>query len=90
VQVYPYCNEITKLSPQGWQPHVTLGKFKNKTTASNLIKTYTTYQPVEFMVTQINILSRIDSEPYEIRKTIPIGRQITAPYFPDVPIKTKD
>jgi len=87
--VFPFCDEITKISPSGFQPHVTLGKFHNKEEAPGKAKQLNeeNLPPVRFEVKEINILYRVNGEAaYQVRRTIPLGKAVSPPFFPDVPL----
>jgi len=86
MSVFPYCDEVTKISPQGYQPHVTLGKFSKKDEAVNQVQLLQPQiQPITFEVKEINILYREGPKPYFVRRTIPIGGGNSAPYFSNIP-----
>jgi len=83
--VFPYCDEVKKISPKGYQPHVTLGKFAKKDEAMNQVQSLQPQiQPIIFEVKEINILFREGTKPYFVRRTIPIGGDNSAPFFPNI------
>jgi len=88
MSVFPFCDEVTKISSSGFQPHITLGKFNKKEEALRqcqlLQKSFT---PIQFEVKEINFLFREGKDPYKIRRTIPLGapRANDIPHFPNIP-----
>eukprot|EP01125_Pyxidicula_operculata_P017215 TRINITY_DN6020_c0_g1_i1.p1 TRINITY_DN6020_c0_g1~~TRINITY_DN6020_c0_g1_i1.p1 ORF type:complete len:198 (-),score=24.36 TRINITY_DN6020_c0_g1_i1:33-626(-) len=86
--LYPMCDHITKISPKGYQPHVTLGKFNDRNKASAMASDLNANNtsPTKFLVKEIQILSKRPREPYQVRATIPLGRTVTLPHFESVPL----
>jgi len=79
MNVYPNCNEITKIGPNGFQPHMTLGKFTQKTIAQEKadILNKSNFKPIEFEVKEIYFFSRVGSSPYQVRTVIALGPNVT-------------
>jgi len=84
---FPFCDEVTKISSAGYQPHVTLGKFANKDEAPNQCKTLAhNFTGVSFEVKEINFLFKEGKSSYQVRRTVPLGpkRENDIPHFPNV------
>jgi len=87
LKVFPYCNDINKISKAGFTPHFTLGRLPSEPETKAFIeKIRKEWKEITFEVKEINIISRIPPNPYAVRKTIPIGDDTTPAHFPDVPL----
>jgi len=86
MEVYPYCNDIVLHKNSGYNPHVTVAKMKTQQVLLAKEEEEKTFQPFEFWVKEIQILSRFERGlPYEVRETIALGREVTPPHFENIP-----
>ena len=69
--MYPSLNELSTKSPDGFQPHLTLGQDTRGRLMENI---KSTWRPLEFDVKEIHLISREnDRTPFKIKQTIPLG-----------------
>jgi len=86
MEVYPYCDDVVHHSENGYTPHITVAKMKYQQVLKAKEELEKTFQPIEFLVKEIQFLSKVESSfPYEVRATIPLGRNVTPSHFEDVP-----
>lgn len=67
-------------------PHIGVGYFKKEHEAEMCRKKYQSgWQPIDFICKEIYILTRVREEPFEVRKVIPLGRDVTPSHFVEKP-----
>lgn len=95
LEVYRYCSNQARKTPAGFVPHLTVGQFKTlKETLAVKEKLQTSWEPIEFVVKEIYLISRCKDDPFEIRHVVPFAwdetRGSTAPpHFATRPIPEK-
>lgn len=92
--VYRYCSNQARKTPAGFVPHLTIGQFKSlKETLAMKEKLQTSWEPIEFVVKEIYLISRTKDDPFEIRHVVPFAwdesRGSYAPHFVAHPIPEK-
>ena len=88
VRVFPTCDHLSKKSPKGFTPHISMGYFESLDSLKDHIDIYSKdWAPIEFEVKEVYFLSRLGSVPYELRKVIPLGGQQTiAPMYKTIAV----
>lgn len=69
-KLFPQCNEQSHKA-NGFTPHLSVGQFDSPTIA---MKKLPTWQPLEFTVDSIALISRRGDKPFEVKYLIPIGQ----------------
>jgi len=75
---FPYCNELSTKSSNGFQPHLTLGQFAANNIQNTIEEFQRSWEPIEFSVNQIYIISRTNSTPFQIKYTLHLGVSSTS------------
>jgi len=57
-KVFPFCDDQTKKSEEGFHPHLTLGNFDTKIIDAKKTEFQAKWTPKEFTVTEVNIIKR--------------------------------
>jgi len=82
--VYPICNDIRRFGQ--YTPHITLGRLNTKQDVQSIIaRLQEKFEPITFTTTEIQILSKVGNEKYEVRDTVGIGGTTVVPHFASVP-----
>jgi len=73
--LFPYCDELSTKSENGFSPHLTVGQFTTKNeTEVKLSEFNRNLKHIVFKVDKINLISRSGNDPFTIKFTIPIGQ----------------
>jgi len=78
VEIFPFCDDLNKISKEGFSPHLTLGQFETSEIQNKIKEFESTFKPIEFIVSEIYFISRTDKDPFVIKETIK---------FQDAPIR---
>jgi len=71
----PSYNDLA-LRENGFVPHLTVGQFKSLKHTEQMAKNFgSSFQPIEFLVTEIYVIRREKTTPFEIVHTIKLGGQ---------------
>jgi len=83
LKVFPQCNDLVLRSKSGkYHPHMTIAKFDSEEKMKEeLEKLKAIWSPVKFTVKELYFLSRIGGNPFEVQYVIPLGPNVTAPFF---------
>jgi len=76
---FPFCDDLGTKSPNGFHPHLTLGQFPTLKISSVIRDLMKGWKPIEFLVDKIYIISRTDKEPFSIKQTIELKKQLSMP-----------
>jgi hypothetical protein len=90
LKAYPYCDDVAN-HPNGFNPHMSMGMFTDQRImfqVKELVEQ--TWEPVEFLVKEIYMLTWIGFGPYQVREVIPLGPEVTAPCYDPVPLITEE
>ncbi len=68
-KLFPKCDEQSNKA-SGFTPHLSVGQFDSPTTA---MKKLPTWQPIEFTVDSVALISRHGDTPFEVKHIVPIG-----------------
>jgi len=81
--LFPQCHDLYEASENGdLRPHFTIGKFHTEQQAQKVFKEIQeTWKPIKIEIHEIYMNWRSGSDPYEIKKIIPIGSSNQQPYF---------
>jgi len=72
--VFPYCNELSSKSEDGFTPHLSLGQFPKKDVQQNVENFQANWKSVEFTVSEVYLISRSSFEdPFTVYYRIPFG-----------------
>eukprot|EP01130_Rhizamoeba_saxonica_P014907 TRINITY_DN6587_c0_g1_i2.p1 TRINITY_DN6587_c0_g1~~TRINITY_DN6587_c0_g1_i2.p1 ORF type:complete len:159 (+),score=10.92 TRINITY_DN6587_c0_g1_i2:501-977(+) len=82
------CPNVNNIGP--FRPHISLGKCAGlDRTLARIAEYEATWEPIEFVVSEVHIMSRVDNW-FQIRKTIQFGGvdnlALTYPSFKEVPL----
>eukprot|EP01130_Rhizamoeba_saxonica_P014906 TRINITY_DN6587_c0_g1_i1.p1 TRINITY_DN6587_c0_g1~~TRINITY_DN6587_c0_g1_i1.p1 ORF type:complete len:311 (+),score=28.45 TRINITY_DN6587_c0_g1_i1:3-935(+) len=85
---FPMCPNVNNIGP--FRPHISLGKCAGlDRTLARIAEYEATWEPIEFVVSEVHIMSRVDNW-FQIRKTIQFGGvdnlALTYPSFKEVPL----
>ncbi|KAL6077124.1 2'-5' RNA ligase [Balamuthia mandrillaris] len=73
--VFPFCNDLSTRSSDGFHPHLTVGQFRGKRDLEKHKANFVaTWKPIEFTVSEVYFISRTDTSPFEVIHTIPLGQ----------------
>jgi len=83
LKIFPHCDDQIKKSKTGkLVPHFSIARFKNKKELQQNLKILQeSWKPVEWIQKEIYFLKRVEGDPFEISEIIPMGTNITTPYF---------
>mmetsp|Transcript_9147 Transcript_9147/g.22936 ORF Transcript_9147/g.22936 Transcript_9147/m.22936 type:complete len:479 (+) Transcript_9147:224-1660(+) len=69
--VFPYCNDLSSRSVDGFHAHLTVGKFPGvRPVEAAAAKFANTWRSIPWQVDSVHVISRRGSDPFEIRHTI--------------------
>ncbi|WP_344504652.1 RNA repair domain-containing protein [Dactylosporangium maewongense] len=68
---FPGCAEQD--SRGGFTPHLTVAKLTGPDVASTVERWQAAWHPVEFTVSAVDLISRRGDEPFEVRRSVPLG-----------------
>ncbi|MCP2731753.1 poly(A) polymerase [Limnofasciculus baicalensis] len=71
-QLFPQCNQQSTRSHNGFTPHLTIGQFPTTKEAQTQLPQW---QPINFKVDSIYLISRRHDEPFKIRYSIPLKQE---------------
>jgi 2'-5' RNA ligase len=72
-QIFPYCNDLSTISNEGYTPHLSVGQFSKMDVGKMCGKFQDSWKNINTEIRNIYFISRINDEPFEIRYTIPLG-----------------
>eukprot|EP01126_Amoeba_proteus_P041982 TRINITY_DN453_c0_g2_i1.p1 TRINITY_DN453_c0_g2~~TRINITY_DN453_c0_g2_i1.p1 ORF type:complete len:380 (-),score=80.44 TRINITY_DN453_c0_g2_i1:108-1247(-) len=68
---FPFCDDLSNISENGYQPHLTVGQFADSETSRlQCHKFHQQFIPITFIVDKIHLISRTVDGPFQIQKTI--------------------
>ena len=74
VKAFPTCTDLVNRSDAGFVPHLSVGQFKGEgETLKFKEKFEQNWNPITFTVNCIYFISRNDTDPFEVRKAIPLS-----------------
>lgn len=74
VSALPMCDDLAKRSPEGFQPHLTLGQWKSKDVLTKVIEELKrTWIPITFTVTELYMISRTKDDPFVVKDKISVA-----------------
>ncbi|KAH3760748.1 Endonuclease/exonuclease/phosphatase family protein [Pelomyxa schiedti] len=88
-RLFETCRPVfPNLEPKSFDPHIGVGYFKSKAQTEELQRKYqSAWKTIDFTVKEIYIMSRVsETDPFEVRRVIPIGPTESAPHFKNVPL----
>jgi 2'-5' RNA ligase len=72
--LFPRCDELSRRSEQGFQPHLTVGQAPNKAAAQALTQAWQRdWEQITFTVDSVALISRRDDEPFVVRHVVPLS-----------------
>jgi len=71
--LFPYCDDLSTKSDDGYTPHLSVGQFSKSDIQNVCDEFQSNWQTIEFEVKYIYFISRINEDPFEIRYSIPLG-----------------
>ena len=74
-RAFPFANDLSTISPAGFTPHLSVGQYDDKETASEAESAMnTTWAPMTFEVDAVYIISRAGPDaPFEFKARVPLG-----------------
>ena len=73
-EAFPECDELSKISKLGFQPHLSLGQFATRDVEENALRLQQGWQDEEMEVKEVYLISRKDfNDPFHIRYTVRLG-----------------
>ena len=74
-RAFPFANDLSTISPAGFTPHLSVGQYDDKETASEALETMNaTWAPMTFEVDAVYIISRAGPDaPFEFKARVPLG-----------------
>jgi len=73
-ECFPFCDDLSTRSEDGFTPHLTVGQFVGKVLVERQKTQFTKdFKMIEFMVTHVHFIARRSSDPFEIKFSIPLG-----------------
>uniref|UniRef100_A0A6B2L6N7 2'-5' RNA ligase family protein n=1 Tax=Arcella intermedia TaxID=1963864 RepID=A0A6B2L6N7_9EUKA len=70
LRLFPFCNELNQKSEKGFQPHLTLAQFNSESEAKSFLQHLKeTFQPIQFELNSLHLISRAKNEPFKIQLT---------------------
>eukprot|EP00732_Lithocolla_globosa_P007142 Lithocolla_globosa_v1_NODE_8804_length_780_cov_23.772414.p1 type:complete len:183 gc:universal NODE_8804_length_780_cov_23.772414:89-637(+) len=71
---FPQYDDVSKKSEDGFSPHLTVGQWPNKDVPSALAKLNGSFEPVEWEVKEVYVISRegVDGA-FEVKHVVPLG-----------------
>jgi 2'-5' RNA ligase len=83
LKIFPQCNDTVLRSKTGkYQPHMTIAKFTSEEQLhTEMAKLRENWNPISFEVKELYFLHRYEGNPFEVRHVIPLGPDITPPFF---------
>ena len=74
-RAFPFANDLSTISPAGFTPHLSVGQYDDKETASEALETMrSTWAPMTFEVDAVYIISRAGPDaPFEFKARVPLG-----------------
>ena len=72
-RAFPFANDLSTISPAGFTPHLSVGQYDDKETASEALETMrSTWAPMTFEVDAVYIISRAGPDaPFEFKARVP-------------------
>jgi len=71
---FPICNDLSIKSANGFTPHLTVGQGKGKKQTQQLLEKFRSqWKDIEFIVSEIQVITRSGDLPFSIAHTIPFG-----------------
>jgi hypothetical protein len=82
MNVFPQCDDLVKRGNGTFAPHISLGKYKNKTDMLKARKWIEgKWKPITFELKEIYLLTRPGNDPFEVKHIIHLGSNPTKAYF---------
>lgn len=74
-ELFPHCSELSKISEEGFTPHLTVGNiFTKKDNIQEIMESFRqNWVPMEFVVSEVHLIARQEIEPFSIRYSVPFG-----------------
>ena len=74
-RAFPFANDLSTISPAGFTPHLSVGQYDDKETASEALGAMNaTWAPMTFEVDAVYIISRAGPDaPFEFKARVPLG-----------------
>lgn len=70
---FPQCDEQSRHSGSGFTPHLSLGQSDLRSATETLATWQRDWQPLEFEVREVQLISRRGDEPFEVRYSVSLG-----------------
>ncbi|MFT3765617.1 MAG: RNA repair domain-containing protein [Minicystis sp.] len=71
--LFPACDEQSRISAQGFTPHLSVAQFREAREAEAHVAAWrATFQPITFTVRAVQLLSRRGEEPFAVRASVPL------------------
>jgi len=91
-QCFPQCNDLARRSspgsPSAFQPHLTVGQFRNESQAKSFIQS-AAWAPVTIEVDRLSVLSRSQTSPFSAVQTIALSNGDSV-VMPSSPVQVAD
>lgn len=71
--LFPFCDEQSTKSEGGFTPHLSIAQVKDHKLDEQLARWRGEWQPLEFAVSEVYLISRRGDEPFAIRRSIPLA-----------------
>eukprot|EP00051_Salpingoeca_urceolata_P029836 m.491184 g.491184 ORF g.491184 m.491184 type:complete len:190 (+) comp29422_c0_seq1:367-936(+) len=75
IREYPECDDLCKRGDDGFHPHLTVGQWRDSRAADRAIDGFKRdgWEPIEFTVNEVHLITRDGDTPFEFRHRIPLG-----------------
>jgi len=71
-EVFPFCDDQSTKSHDGFQPHLSVGQFSGKVQSEQTINEFTkNWSPISFQVNEVFLIARKGEDPFEFKYKIP-------------------
>jgi len=84
--VFPEYNDLVLKGESGFAPHMTLGQFDKEGIEQTVSKLQAEWQPVEFPVKELYLISRNGDQPFEVRLAMQLGDEAPTKEYEENPV----
>eukprot|EP01118_Nematostelium_gracile_P015911 TRINITY_DN6472_c0_g1_i1.p1 TRINITY_DN6472_c0_g1~~TRINITY_DN6472_c0_g1_i1.p1 ORF type:complete len:713 (-),score=167.58 TRINITY_DN6472_c0_g1_i1:18-2156(-) len=77
---FPICDDLSRISQQGFTPHLSVGNdFSKEHIEGFKNKFQINWKPIEFQVNELYLIHRQNDDPFQIHSVVPLGKKVNSP-----------
>lgn len=73
LQAFPDCDDLATRHENGFSPHLTCGQWAKAEVQRAVERLNADWEPLEFEVTEVQVISRGNDTPFEVAECVPLG-----------------